>query len=262
MMKPCLIIASVMSLTLTQGCANLMSTLGGHAQAQRYVVTADQPLGQEHGLRFDYTLLTQHLDILVLEGAELCFPATVVQAQTRELRIGNEIKSGLLFDAANDIIIQRRLLTRLGRQLQYVNEHQACTLATTAPLTNPGAIGKKIASLLNVDNQFAIGSYSLNPKFVIKLSQAVELIKKLTDYRLLITGHADNSGNAADNLILSRQRAEQVGRYIQIMGINKDRIDIATLGSNEPLVAGNQSEIRLINRRVTVELIERSNEPQ
>jgi len=261
-MKPHLILASVLSLTLTQGCTNLLSSFGNNAPEQRYVVEADQPLGKEHGLRFDYTLLTQHLDILVLEGAELCFPATVVQAQTRELRIGNEIKDGLSFDAANDIIIQRRLLARLERQLQYVNQHQACTLAKTDQLTTPGQIGKKLSSLLNIDNQFAVGSFSLNPKFVIRLSQAVALIGKLTDYRLLITGHADNTGTDANNLKLSRQRAEQVGRYIQIMGINKDRIDIATLGSNEPLIAGSQSAVRLVNRRVTVELIERSSESQ
>jgi len=229
---------------------------------QRYVVEADQPLGQEHGLRFDYTLLTQHLDILVLEGAELCFPATVVQAQNRELRIGHELQGGLLFDAANDIIIQRRLLDRLERQLQYVNQQRACTLASTHPLTTPGDIGKRIAALLNIDNQFAIGSFSLNPKFVVKLGQAVELIANINDYRLLITGHADNSGSDQNNLTLSRKRAEQVSRYIQIMGIDKTRIEIAALGSNDPLVAGNLSQNRLVNRRVTVELIETAIGPQ
>ncbi|NRA60328.1 MAG: OmpA family protein [Psychrobium sp.] len=251
------ILIGVCMALLLPGCSALsvISRLND-SDEQRYVVEADQPLGQEHGLRFDYTLLAQHLDILVLEGAELCFPATVVQAQTRELRIGNELKGGLLFDAANDIIIQRRLLERLERQLQYVNHHKACTLAKTPPLTSPGDIGKKISALLNVDNQFAVGSYSLNPKFVVRLGKAVELIVKLDDYRLLITGHADISGTDEDNLALSKQRAEQVARYIQIMGIDKSRIDIAALGSDDPLVAGNLSENRLVNRRVSIELIE------
>jgi len=257
------ILVSACLVLLSQGCSvlsavNRMSNSG----EQRYVVEADQPLGQEHGLRFDYTLLTQHLDILVLEGAELCFPATVVQAQTRELRIGNELKGGLLFDAANDIVIQRRLLDRLERQIQYVSKHKACTLAKTSPLTSPGDIGKKIATLLNIDNQFAVGSYSLNPKFVVRLGKAVELIAKLEDYRLLITGHADNTGNDQDNLVLSKKRAEQVGRYIQIMGIAESRIDIASLGSNDPLIAGNMSENRLVNRRVSIELIETANESE
>jgi len=256
-MKALRLVVAALCITLTQGCASLVSSaLWGKDEQQRYVIETDQPLGQEHGLRFDYTLLTQHLDILVLEGAELCFPATVVQAQTRELRIGHELKGGLHFDAANDIIIQRRLLDRLERQLQYVNQHQACALPKSGQLTKPGDLGKKISTLLNIDNQFAVGSFSLNPKFVVRLGQAVQLIGKLIDYRLLITGHADSSGNDVNNLKLSRQRAEQVSRYIQIMGIHKTRIDIAAVGSNEPLMAGDHLATRLVNRRVTIELVE------
>ncbi len=262
MMREQLILVCVLIIFLNQGCAMLPKyNRLPSSSAPRYVVAVDQPLGQEHGLHFDYTLLTQHLDILVLEGAELCFPATVVQAQTREIRIGNELKDGLLFDAANDIIIQRRLLDRLEHQLEYVNQHQACTLAKTPPLSSPGALGQKIAALLNIDNQFAVDSFSLNPKFVVKLGQAVALIRTLTDYRLLITGHADNTGTNQHNLALSRQRAEQVSRYIQIMGISKDRIDIAALGSNDPLMVGSLRENRLVNRRVTIELIEHA-QPQ
>ncbi|NRA82562.1 MAG: OmpA family protein [Gammaproteobacteria bacterium] len=256
-MKTAIMTICLFSLGLTQGCSALSSGWSTNNTLEpRYNVEQDQPLGQEHGLKFDYTLLTQHLDILVLEGAELCFPATVVQAKTLETRIGNELRSGLLYDAANDLIIQHRLLNRLERQLQYVNQHQACILPKTPQLRVPGDIGKKISTLLNIDNQFATGSFSLNPKFVVRLSQAVELLVKLTDYRLLITGHADSTGNDKNNLILSQERADQVSRYIQIMGITKDRIDTAALGSNEPLIKGNQSATRLINRRVTIEVIE------
>lgn len=169
---------------------------------------------------------------------------------------------GITFDAANDIIIQRRLLNRLERQLHYVNQHKACALPKTPQLNAPGEIGKKISTLLNVDNQFAVGSSSLNPKFVVRLGKAVELLTKAVGYRLLITGHADNTGNDKSNLKLSQQRATQVSRYIQIMGIAKDRIDVAALGSNEPLIAGNRSETRLVNRRVTIELIETPKKPQ
>ncbi|MDP2561336.1 OmpA family protein [Psychrobium sp. 1_MG-2023] len=248
----CLVIA-----LLSTGCSSRFMQQEPLSEA-RYPVEVDSPLGPEHGLRFDFTLLVQQLDILILEGAELCFPATVVQAHGRELRIKNEIGSGLLYDAANDIIIQRRLLSRLEKQLNYVNEHQVCELAKTEGMTSPGALAEKVSQLLNVDNQFAVGSSSLNPKYIIRLAQAVELIKDIPQYHLSITGHADDQGKDADNVILSRQRAEQVSRYIQVMGVEPSRIEISAVGSNEPLIAGSEMSVRLINRRVSIDVIDKT----
>jgi len=253
-------VVATLLLSQVQGCSHLtkFTNLGNQNSVigPRYPVEANQPLGHEHGLRFDFTLLTQHLDILVLEGAELCFPATVVQAQTRENRINNEMKSGLLFDAANDIIIQRSLLARLENQLNYVKRQQTCQLANTPPMSTPGDIGKRVSALLNVDNQFVSDSHALNPKYVVRLSQAVELVSSLSDYKLLITGHADISGNTQHNLVLSKQRAEQVARYLNIMGIDNERIDISAVGSSQPLFNGNNASVRLVNRRVSIELVE------
>ncbi|MGR5543248.1 OmpA family protein, partial [Vibrio campbellii] len=73
-------------------------------------VLPDEPLGPEHGLRFDFHLTQLHLDSLIQQGAEWCFPASVVQAKTKENRIARELEGGLLIDAANDIVIQRKNL--------------------------------------------------------------------------------------------------------------------------------------------------------
>lgn len=227
-----------------------------HMPQTSYDVEADQPLTPGHGLRFDFTLLRQHLDILVLEGAELCFPATVYQAKTREKRIAREIAGALEYDAANDIIIQRRLLSRLNRQLDYVKNHDVCTLPQTLPLLVPSDIGKKIQTLLNGDNQFAIDSFALNPKYIARLSEAAILLRDSQQYRLLITGHTDNQGDFAHNQQLSNNRARQVSRYLQIMGIRSDRIDLAAVGQTDPLLAGSHENVRLVNRRVTIELLE------
>lgn len=37
-------------------------------------VMPDEPLGPEHGLRFDWQLAKLHLDALIQEGARWCFP--------------------------------------------------------------------------------------------------------------------------------------------------------------------------------------------
>ena len=114
-------------------CSNWpIEGLGGmaehHQQTLSPIFQSGKPLGSEHGLLFDLELTSRHLDMLVLEGAELCFPATVVQAKQRQNRISRELQGNLKYDAANDIIIQRNLLARLERQLDYVKQNDVCIL--------------------------------------------------------------------------------------------------------------------------------------
>ena len=54
-------------------------------------VMPDEPLGPEHGLRFDWQLAKLHLDALIQEGARWCFPAAVVQAIEKQNRIAREL---------------------------------------------------------------------------------------------------------------------------------------------------------------------------
>jgi len=69
--------------------------LGEHHYELLSPTMPNQPLGPEHGLRFDLELTARHLDVLVIEGANICFPATVVQAKQRQHRIERELLGGL-----------------------------------------------------------------------------------------------------------------------------------------------------------------------
>lgn len=224
-----------------------------------YPVEPDRELRVEHGLRFDLELLQRHLDSLILQGAELCFPATVVQAKIREKRIVRELKGKLIYDASNDIIVQRTLLGRLEKQLNYVKNHNVCELPTTIqPITQkkPGELAQQIHELLNSDNQFSVNSSEINPKYVLRLAKAAELLKMVANYKLKITGHTDNTGTDELNLKLSLDRAKQVKRYLQILGINQNRMEVDAIGPNAPLFDGQESHVRLVNRRVSIDIIE------
>jgi outer membrane protein OmpA-like peptidoglycan-associated protein len=224
-------------------------------------VQADQPLNPEHGLRFDMELAARHLDTLVMEGAELCFPATVVQLRLRQQRIAREIQGGLTHDAANDILVQRQMLARLERQLDTVQQADVCVIPTIAGETTPGATAKRIDELLNSDNQFAFDSHELNPKYVGRLAEAAALLRDAPHYHIEITGHADSLGSVSRNRSLSLDRANQVSRYLAIMGIPPERIKVAAAGSDSPLFIGDAPEQRLVNRRVSISLIEVANDP-
>lgn len=219
----------------------------------------DQPLGPEHGLHFDLDLARQHLNILILEGAELCFPATVIQARQRQNDITRELYGNLDFDAANNLIVQRKLLARLERQLDYVKQQNVCILPITEGQEKPGDIGKRIYNLLNGDNQFPTDSSELDPKYVGQLAEAAQLLRNQPSYHLRIIGHPDTLGKPEYNRKLSLQRAKKIERYLQVMGLPAEHIQVDVVGSDHPsLVDDKQTHTQWVTRRISIELIEAS----
>jgi outer membrane protein OmpA-like peptidoglycan-associated protein len=239
---------------------------GGMAEHRQEALDAEQALpmlGPEHGMLFDLELTRRHLDVLVLEGAELCFPATVVLAKRREDRITRELQGELEHDAINDLVVQRKLLAKLERRLDYVKHEGICVLSLVTDLQKtktkpqqPEDISSRIYDLLNSDNQFAFDSADINPKYAIRLATAVQLLSKHSDLQLRITGHADALGEVAYNQALSLGRAMRVSRFLQLLGLSPDRIELDAAGSSKPLFDGTSPEDRLVNRRVSIELIE------
>jgi outer membrane protein OmpA-like peptidoglycan-associated protein len=150
------------------------------------------------------------------------------------------------------------MLSRLERQLDYVKQQDVCVLPITKGMKTPADIGQKIDVLLNSDNQFALDSSELNPKYIGRLAEAAQLLINNPEYKIRITGHADALGERSHNLALSLERAHQVGRYLQILGLPIARIQFDGVSSDRPLFHDdtNQPHVRLVNRRVNIELIE------
>lgn len=258
------------SLLLASGCtSNPQKGQGGFAEHD-LSNTPNHPLGLENALHFEQQLSSRHLDALVAAGAKICFPASVRTATIREARIAREIQGGLDSDAANDLIIQRDKLARLERRLNYVQLQGSCLtsnmkneeMAQTARPGHPPLSSEKIKAIqssLNNNNQFVSASAQLNPRYIGHLAEAAMLLRDRPEYQLKITGHADSRGNDSFNLQLSLQRARQVERYLQIFGINPNNIIVTGNGAQTPLFAGDEAQVMLVNRRVSIELIHISN---
>lgn len=219
-------------------------------------VMPDEPLGPEHGLRFDWQLTKLHLDSLIKEGARWCFPAAVVQAIEKQNRIARELDGGLLLDAANDLVIQRKRLGELERQLDYVTSQANCV-----PPLNENSFREQLAvidqlfDLLNIDNQFAFNSTEVNPKYMGHLARAANILRDNPTLNLAITGHADATGDNQHNQKLAMGRAKQVKRYLIIFGLEPTRMTTKSLGDTLPLYEGVSEGVRLTNRRVSIEVI-------
>ncbi|HAS6907211.1 TPA: OmpA family protein [Vibrio parahaemolyticus] len=219
-------------------------------------VMPDEPLGPEHGLRFDWQLTKLHLDALIQEGARWCFPAAVVQALEKQNRIARELEGGLLLDAANDLVIQRRRLNQLEQQLDYVLTQTTCTPPDDIDaLRNDLNIVADIYALLNVDNQFAIDSAEINPKYMGHLAEAAYILRDHPALSLVVTGHADVTGTPEHNKKLAQERAEQVKRYLSVFGVTSDRVQTKSVGDTLPLYEGQTPAVRLTNRRVSIEVL-------
>ncbi|WP_043991445.1 OmpA family protein [Vibrio sp. AND4] len=219
-------------------------------------VMPDEPLGPEHGLRFDWQLTKLHLDALIQEGARWCFPAAVVQALQKQNRIARELEGGLMLDAANDIVIQRRRLNLLEQQLDYVLSQTTCKPPQDIEaFRNDLSIVANIYDLLNVDNQFAIDSAEINPKYMGHLAEAAYILRDHPYLSLVVTGHADATGTPEYNSQLAQNRAEQVKRYLTVFGITSDRVQTKSVGESLPLYEGQTPGVRLTNRRVSIEVL-------
>ncbi|NVC52335.1 OmpA family protein [Vibrio diabolicus] len=219
-------------------------------------VMPDEPLGPEHGLRFDWQLTKLHLDALIQEGARWCFPAAVVQALEKQNRIARELEGGLLLDAANDLVIQRRRLNQLEQQLDYVLSQTTCTPPDDIEaLRSDLNVVAEIYALLNIDNQFAVDSAEINPKYMGHLAEAAYILRDHPNLTLVVTGHADVTGSPDYNQKLAQARAEQVKRYLTVFGITSERVNTKSVGDSLPLYEGETPAVRLTNRRVSIEVI-------
>lgn len=103
---------------------------------------------------------------------------------------------------------------------------------------------------------FHPGSAHFKPDAAQVLIDALVHIKIRAGWLIVITGHTDATGGDAQNLTLSRARAEAVRDWMQRMGgIPDSCFAVQGLGASQP-VAGNETEQgRAANRRVDIRLV-------
>ncbi|MGI9541740.1 MAG: OmpA family protein, partial [Cyclobacteriaceae bacterium] len=103
--------------------------------------------------------------------------------------------------------------------------------------------------------EFASSKDILTVSSLIKLEGLAELLIQKINYRLLIQGHTDNLGGAANNLKLSQDRAEAVKRYLVSKGVAAVRITTEGYGEARPIASNVSADGRQKNRRVELKVI-------
>ena len=85
---------------------------------------------------------------------------------------------------------------------------------------------------------------------------AAALLSPRAPKRVEILGHVDATDDVAGDLALSKNRAEAVRAYLEILGVPKERLQASGVGGNQPLVPNINERSREMNRRVELKKVE------
>jgi phosphate transport system substrate-binding protein len=104
---------------------------------------------------------------------------------------------------------------------------------------------------LSLDFRFRTGSSQLDTKSMDDIGRVVSVVSSQFPGRsMILVGFADNTGGAAANLTLSKQRAEAVAEQMRQRGIQPALV--TGFGAELPIADNSTPEGREKNRRVEV----------
>jgi OOP family OmpA-OmpF porin len=86
------------------------------------------------------------------------------------------------------------------------------------------------------------------------LDEAVEILKKHPEIKIVIEGHTDSIGTIPYNQKLSERRAKAVYDYFISKGIDPSRMRTVGYGKLRPKADNSTAEGRAINRRVELKV--------
>jgi OmpA-OmpF porin, OOP family len=98
--------------------------------------------------------------------------------------------------------------------------------------------------------EFDTGSAAIAPISRTLLDNLATVARRCDQYKIAISGHTDDTGDAAANLALSRARADAVRNYLAGRGVAPERLDPAGYGATRPRAPNTNAANRARNRRI------------
>lgn len=115
-----------------------------------------------------------------------------------------------------------------------------------------GAIGAVIKLNLNASVLFDTDKYHLKHNAQEALDELVDMLNKIPQAEIHISGHTDSDASTAYNIILGQNRAQSVKEYIQsqVNPSNKYTYQLKSYGKSKPVATNQTEEGKSLNRRV------------
>ena len=102
---------------------------------------------------------------------------------------------------------------------------------------------------------FETGETGLKNHSRFELNNIVQILRDNPDIRIELSGHTDSTGEEAQNLAISRERANSVQAYLLDKGIDASRVATTGYGSSRPIESNDTEEGRTLNRRTEMKII-------
>jgi len=143
----------------------------------------------------------------------------------------------------------------------------AATAAATKALSGvkfaTGSVGEKFSAFLasgkttgqafRFNNlNFAIGSANIDAASMSEIDNLAAVLKAYPKINIEVSGHTDNTGNAAKNKTLSEARAKSVAARLTAQGIAADRMTTVGHGADKPTASNDTAEGKKQNRRIEI----------
>lgn len=109
---------------------------------------------------------------------------------------------------------------------------------------------------------FETNSAELNSNSFDELNRLARFIKENPEFMVEISAHTDDIGSDAYNNNLSDKRAKKVVEYLVKQSVNIEVLQYKGYGKSKPLVPNTSDGNRALNRRVELNILEKSPESQ
>lgn len=106
---------------------------------------------------------------------------------------------------------------------------------------------------------FNTSSSNINSDFYEVLDSVAKVMNEYNKTDIFISGHTDNTGKDSYNMILSKNRADSVAKYLRSRKVEANRITTEGFGSKYSISPNSTSQGREKNRRVEIEIIAKAN---
>jgi outer membrane protein OmpA-like peptidoglycan-associated protein/tetratricopeptide (TPR) repeat protein len=101
---------------------------------------------------------------------------------------------------------------------------------------------------------FDVNKFELKTESQVELDQLVQLLADNPTLKIEISGHTDNVGKPADNLLLSNNRAKAVVDYLVRKNVAAARLTLKGYGETKPVADNKTEEGRALNRRTEMKV--------
>ena len=129
---------------------------------------------------------------------------------------------------------------------------------------SPDTVYQKNITLLPIERDasvvlknifFDVNKFELKPESQVELEKLIQLLTENPALKIEISGHTDNVGKPADNLLLSNNRAKAVVNYLVSKAVPAQRLTAKGYGETKPMADNKTEDGRALNRRTEMKVV-------